>query len=210
MSEGGPLLLPCLHKRARARKLIRLAYKDYNLGTARPTNLQIVIRLNVLNALARNAVAMEFPPEGLCRDEFVSPYCQHGPVDITRGRSPSTPVPDNLRATVAQRSIPHHPWIDLFPFPRFRDNMLHATAVGAFDEDELCLDMLEVDGPEHLLSSKPSFLVWGESWDNRAWEASVPFLLKWGWLLRGCPEIIESTNRWRQKRGEKGLMFNSS
>ena len=145
----------------------------------------------MLDALTRNAVVMGFAAEGLCHDEFVSPYFQHGPMNMTRGRWPLTSVPGNLQSTVVQRITPHHPWIDLFPFPRFRDNMLHALAVGFIDEDELCIDIVGLNGPAQLLDSKPSIMVWGESWDIRSWEASVPFLMKWGWLLRGCDELIE-------------------
>lgn len=200
--------MACPYKTAKARELLDQAYEDHRLGTVRPMNLHIMIRLNALNALARNAVAMGFPPEGLCRDEYVSPYNQLLPVASPHQLSLSAPVPDSLQSTNLQRRIPHHPWIDLFPFPRFRENMLHAMAVGALDEDELCMDMLEVDDSGD--NSKPVFLVWGESWDNLGWEASVAFLRKWGWLLRGCPEIIEGTNRWRQQRGEKRLIFNVS
>lgn len=85
MSQGGPLLISCPRKKARAQKLMRQAYEDYSVGAARQTNLHIVVRLNVLDALARNAVVMGFSAEGLCHDEYVSPYCQHGPMNMTRG-----------------------------------------------------------------------------------------------------------------------------
>lgn len=194
---------------------MRQAYEDYSLGRAQGTNLHIVVRLNVLDALARNAVVMGFAAEGLCNDIFVSPYCQQGPPHVSMTLAHGTwplakAIPENLLSTNVQQSTPHHPWIDLFPFPQFRDNMLHALAVGSIDEDELCYDMVEVDGPVPSIGSKPSIIVWGESWDMKSWEASVPFLVKWGWLLRGCDELIESTNHWRQKRGEKRLVFNTS
>ncbi|KAL1887467.1 hypothetical protein Sste5346_010216 [Sporothrix stenoceras] len=155
---------------------MKQAYEDYSLSleAGRRTNLHIVVRLNVLNALARNAVVMGFAAEGLCHDAFVSPYCQLGPGLWPLSYISSTPsVPSNLQSTDVQRSTPHHPWIDLFPFPRFRDNMIHALSVRSFDEDELCLDMMELDGSLHQLDKKPSVMVWGESWDMRSWEASM-------------------------------------
>jgi hypothetical protein len=36
---------------------------------------------------------------------------------------------------------------------------------------------------------------------------SVPFLRKWGWLVRDCPEIFEGTNYWRGMRGERQLVL---
>jgi hypothetical protein len=84
--------------------------------------------------------------------------------------------------------------------------MLMHMEAGLVDDDELCADLLLVDDPRDL-SSKPSLIVWGESWDSRAWEANPAFLRKWGFLLRGCSEILEGTNYWREKRGEEGLVF---
>lgn len=87
--------------------------------------------------------------------------------------------------------------------------MLHALAAGVFDEDELCHDMLMVTDPNGL-ADKPALISWSGSWDVHGWEASPAFLRKWGWLLWGCPEIIEGTNYWRQKRGETSVRFFTS
>ncbi|KAK3934274.1 hypothetical protein QBC46DRAFT_400251 [Diplogelasinospora grovesii] len=198
----GPLLLTCPRRRAHAHDLLRQAYEDYSLSAPRPSHLPVLIRLNVLNALACNAVSMGFPPEGLCRDEFISPYSEQGPPN-PHSPVPRTSCPKTLLPTAAQRTISHHPWIDLFPFPRFRDNALHGVAAGVFDEDELCGDILDVNAPD--TGAKAALITWGEPSDFRGWEASVEFLRKWGWLFRGCPELIEATNYWRAKRGEKTL-----
>ena len=82
-----------------------------------------------------------------------------------------------------------------------RDNILQAVACNAFDEDDLCYDLVDVDeaGPPQ----KPSLIIWGDSWDPRAWEVSEGFLRKWSWILEGCEEMLAATNYWRQKRGEK-------
>ncbi|GJC87783.1 hypothetical protein ColLi_10621 [Colletotrichum liriopes] len=101
--------------------------------------------------------------------------------------------------------IVHHPWIDLFPFPRLRDNVLLGVAAGLLDDDELCADILEVKDED--LSGRPSLIVWGEPSDWMAWEANEAFFRKWGFLARGCHEILRSTNHWRAKRGEKGIVF---
>jgi hypothetical protein len=39
------------------------------------------------------------------------------------------------------------------------------------------------------------------------WEVTEGFLRKWGFLLEGCDELIESTNRWRALRGEERLII---
>ncbi|KAL2019776.1 hypothetical protein VTK56DRAFT_9220 [Thermocarpiscus australiensis] len=203
----GAVILTSPQQVTKVRNLIRQAYENYLLNTPRPTHLHIVIGLNVLNAVARNAVSMGFDPQRLCSDESVSPYGQPGPWPPARHRAalPLPSCPDSLRPTALQRTTVHHPWIDLFPFPRFRDNVLRAVAADVLDEDELCCNIMDVS-PENM-SDRVGLIVWGESWDRWGWEASVPFLRKWGWLVRDCPEILEGTNRWRERRGERALRF---
>lgn len=53
------------------------------------------------------------------------------------------------------------------------------------------------------------FIVWGEPWSPDAWEVSEGFVRKWGFLLQGCTEIFESTNKWRVSRGEEKLFEQS-
>jgi len=101
-------------------------------------------------------------------------------------------------------AVTHHPWIDLIPFPHIRDNILDTTNADLLNANELGIDLLPAgDGR----GETASLIVWGEPWDPRGWEASVPFLRKWGWLTKGCPMILEATNYWRQKRGERKLAF---
>lgn len=50
-------------------------------------------------------------------------------------------------------------------------------------------------------------MVWGEPWCVDGWEFSEGFARKWGsLLLRGCGELVASTNRWRGLRGERALV----
>jgi hypothetical protein len=104
-----------------------------------------------------------------------------------------------------QLNVLHHPWIDLFPIARLRDNILWASVChDVVDEDELWYDLVEMKSTNDGKPS-PSLIAWGQPWDPRGWEVSVPFLQKWGYLLQGCPEILDSTNFWRESRGERRL-----
>lgn len=207
-AHSGHLLPPCPRKSASIQTLRMEAYQGWALNAPRPTQLQFLIRLNVLDALARNAMALNFPVEGLCADHFNSPFTHQGP-----GPGPGpvstvwTGAPQSLAPTVLQRTVRHHPWIDLFPLPRFRDNILLALEADFIDEDELCGDLLNVEDAHRSTNAKPSLLVWGEPSDPRGWEASAGFLQKWAWLARGCPELIEGTNHWRTKRGETRVVI---
>jgi hypothetical protein len=201
----GSVLLVCPRRIHEFNVLVRQAYEDYTLQAPRPAHLQILIRLNVLNALARNAVCMGFPREGLCTDEFISPYSTNDP-RFSNDSKQAMSSPPALQPTILQRTVAHHPWIDLLPFPQLRDNVLMYMETGLVDDDDLCEDLLLVDDPRDI-NSKPSIIVWGMPWDSKGWEVNPAFLRKWGFLLLGCKEIMEGTNYWREKRGEKRLVF---
>ncbi|EIT73587.1 hypothetical protein AO1008_11858 [Aspergillus oryzae 100-8] len=46
----------------------------------------------------------------------------YGPWDMKKQGS----IAPGLRPTTLQRGIPHHPWLDIFPFPRMWDNLIRA------------------------------------------------------------------------------------
>lgn len=194
--SDGYLFTTCPRRRALTYAFMELVYLQYTLRTPKPVSLPGLIRLNALNALSRNALSLGIPIDGLCRDELISPF------NKPHGTSKWTSCPESLRPTPLQLAIEHHPWSDLLPFPHFRDNIIQAVANGTLDEDVLCYDLLDVTGKPH---DEAVLIVWGDPWDARGWEANVGFFRKWGWLLRGCAELVESTNRWRQKRGETQL-----
>jgi hypothetical protein len=184
--------------RERVLALAQDAYLRYIINTPRPTQLPFLITLNINIAMAGNATMIGLSPEQLCREESVSPFNKSGP------SPPSVACPQNLQPTLVQREVLHHPWLDVFPFPRFRDNVIRAVDADLMDDDDLCADIAEMnfDG-----TARPSLIVWGDPCDPSGWEASVLFLRKWGWLLRGCPEVLEATNRWRRTRGENELCW---
>ncbi|KAK1961236.1 hypothetical protein LY78DRAFT_662290 [Colletotrichum sublineola] len=160
-----------------------------------------LIQFNTINGLTRNAAALGYQFDWLiCA--VISPFGSDGQA---RGSVSAYPVavPRSLVPTTRQLTTRHHPWIDLFPIPRMRDNLLMATSVlSPEDEQRLFDDIMDSGGGKNEWAG---LLVWGEPWDPQSWEVSLPFLKRWGWLLRGCPEIIMSTNRWRCRRGERPI-----
>lgn len=205
--HAGHLLPPCPQKVAAIRAFMQKAYENYSIRALRPAQLASLIRLNVLNGLARNATKMGIPVEGLCWDEYISPFNYSGP-HRPSSAGPVSYSPKCLQPTALQFQVKHHPWIDLFPFPRVRDNILQALAAECLNEDDLCSDLLDVQ--DNRTCEKPSLILWGESSDERGWEASTAFFKKWGWLVQGYAELIDSTNYWRASRGERPLVFKTS
>ncbi|XEU99212.1 hypothetical protein FSHL1_004499 [Fusarium sambucinum] len=201
-NSEGILILPTPRDRAIAYAFMQLVRVQHSLNSHRPAMLPSLIRLNAVNAVSNNALHIGIPLEGLCCDDVTSPWSikTFGPLEST-----TTPLscPESLYPTKLQIEIEHHPWVDLLPIPQLRDNMLRAYTGGIIDEDELCFDILGVTCSQGL--DDAYLIVWGESHNAASWEVSVGFLKKWGWLLKGCPELVESTNRWRQQRGESTL-----
>ncbi|KAL6813052.1 hypothetical protein GGI42DRAFT_163012 [Trichoderma sp. SZMC 28013] len=105
---------------------------------------------------------------------------------------PSTPTPPALTPTMLQTTKLHLPYIDLIPFPQFRDNLLRAGEI--VQPEDLWHDMIT-----------GKLKVWGKTpWDRRGWEMHEDFVAKWWWVI--AEDILEETNFWRVSRGEDPLL----
>ncbi|KAH6712058.1 hypothetical protein BKA61DRAFT_609525 [Leptodontidium sp. MPI-SDFR-AT-0119] len=137
---------------------------------------------------------------------------------------PGQALPTSLSPTYVQASIAHSPWINMFPFPALRDNLIKAEK--DFDHEDLFFDLFgemficraiepiskevrvaEDELEDDVTARRKGLIIWGEPWDANSWEATPGFVNKWTWLLRNNHDLIESTNRWRAKRDEKPLAF---
>lgn len=180
---------------SRAKYLAQLQFK---VSTSVAHNLQAssvllsVTQFNTMRAMVANAETMGLSLQILCED-IASFFNISGP---SHG---FLQLPPSLQPSSAQKQIIHHPWIDLLPIESLRNSLL--SQLDVYDEDELCTDFYGMCGP----SAEAGLIVWGESWDPSAYEISEGFFRKWSWLLKDCTDLIQSTNYWRKKRGEKPL-----
>lgn len=197
------LLVRCTDLHDKIREFLQRVSTNWGLNLPTPNDLPLVTRLNTFDALARNALMLRIPREYLETDDYSSLFNYQGPPPPS-AEQPS--LPTYLRPTALQQTVTHHSWLDLFPIPRMRDNILRGIEAGKYDEDELC-DTLCCDLLKFDENTKAALVVWGESWDATGWEFSAEFFARWGVLLQGCTEVLETTNYWRQKRGERRLEY---
>lgn len=126
----------------------------------------------------------------MLQDDIVSPFNT-----FTAAVFGTAELPPGLQPTTLQKQNVHHPWLDLFPIPSFREALIFGAEL--YDEEELCHDLFF--GPSGVNEHQVGIIIWGESWDPFAYELSEAFLKKWYWLIGHCADIIRSTNHWRSK-----------
>ncbi|KAI0884935.1 uncharacterized protein GGS22DRAFT_148313 [Annulohypoxylon maeteangense] len=169
---------------------------DFAFPISADHRLIVLIQYNVLRALITNMTILSI----LHR----IPLECGGALNI--GNLPSAPdsIPPSFESTPLQKQIAHDVWIDTFPWPNMRDNLLLNR--GKYDEDDLCMDIVGglYEGFDEVATR--GIIVWGEPWSETGWEVSEGFATKWSFLLKGCHTLVESTNRWREARGEERLV----
>ncbi|PYI03082.1 hypothetical protein BO78DRAFT_400093 [Aspergillus sclerotiicarbonarius CBS 121057] len=178
----------------------RVAYESYFRGSPSADHLLTLSKMNVFRAFMANMTVLGLGKDTTwCQDDdALSLFNTLPPGTIEESYSK---LPIALRPTKLQIKTPHHPWLDFFPLPRLRDNLV--MMADRFDDEDLCHDLM---GFWDNASDSCSMLVWGEPSDPASWEVTERFLRKWPWVVRGCPELLQSTNRWRQSRGEKMII----
>jgi hypothetical protein len=90
-----------------------------------------------------------------------------------KSRPVSSNVPFSLHPTPYQMATVHLAWIDRFPFPHMRDNLILLS--GTYDDDEFIHDLFTIP----TFKIKPGHA----PWDPSAWLMQQAFSDKWGYLL---------------------------
>lgn len=180
-------------------RFAKSAYDSYARGDPTADHLMTLTKVNVFRAFAQNLRLIGWS-EFWMDDDAISLFNTVLPPRPPR-QDDNSLIPANLQPTRIQKSIRHHPWLDFFPFPKMRDNLIEAG--DDWDDEQLCHDIMGFWGESTM---DAGMLVWGEPWDVQNWEVTESFLKKWQWVVRGCPELMDATNSWRARRGER-LIF---
>ncbi len=105
-------------------------------------------------------------------------------VGVGVGVEVGVPPPPHLRPTAAQRTVPHHPILDLLPWPGVRDRLITVLS----------------DGWNRI---------WGpDVYDPAAWEVGQVLFERWWFVFDR--QVIEQSNYWRRMRGARELSIGGS
>jgi hypothetical protein len=215
LSRISPTQGICMHPSQRHSVTTAANFQSY-LQTPLPADQKLLtlLHFNLVRALTRNVLLLGLDPDTM-NDDIASPF--------TTSTLELDNLPPTLHPTHLQKTIPHHPEADIFPFPRYRDNFIRAGA--AIDDTELCLDVLYGVDPDVDLNpisrlpvkdckdiglgsgGRTGLIVWSDPWLQSSWEVEEGFARKYKSLLAGCGDLIRSTNFWRTDRGESPLVF---
>ncbi|KAH8807314.1 hypothetical protein F5884DRAFT_340278 [Xylogone sp. PMI_703] len=205
-----------------------------NVSRAVLTNYSIISRIASLSSSSACCSKRRLLPPPPTNSQSNLPH-QHNTC------SDSYTLPPSLYPTQLQQQVPHFGWIDLFPFPQLRDNIILCFENDYIDEDTLVTDLIGTMFDHFTCEGNPSndatglghsddsssynslnpatddterplgreelgIIAWSDPWDISGWELTETFVRKWGFLLRGCAEILAQTNVWRAIRGEDPLV----
>ncbi|KAF8474798.1 hypothetical protein BDZ91DRAFT_711753 [Kalaharituber pfeilii] len=137
----------------------------------------------IFSASILNGIILSFDTLSMVDYDALSPF------NSTDAIIPAN-IPKDLVPTALQRSIPHHPYIDIIPFPGFRDKLLRFMDL--VDEDDICMMMFT------------DWKIWGSRpWDKISWEIGEKFAQKYWFLMD--EDMKRSSDFWRSQRGLKPL-----
>ena len=170
------------------------AHSRYLEGSPRTDLLLTLIKFNVFRALMSNDKTLGFVNQWL-QCEAISPFFR----SPNKTQTAVQTCPANLRPTNLQLTVEHHPWIDLLPDPRMRNNILQLG--DDYDDGPLCHDVVDNRHGEQ----SESLIVWGDPVNPDSWEIGEDFYKKWPSVVQGCHRLFKATNDWRVRRGERKL-----
>lgn len=182
---------------------------DYSrLPDIRMNTIQLTT-ISFIKACMSNAAMLGLSPAELLSKKSQSPFYRaqiSHEVAQTCSAMEFVHLKPQLRPSNIQVIHPHHPYLDILPFPVFRNCAIQLLQLQPppFDPAELCRD-LQSDG---LICWGSSVRDGGDStgtgapWDIRSWEMQPWFHKKWWLLTDGADgEMCQQTQWWCQVRG---------
>jgi hypothetical protein len=91
-----------------------------------------------------------------------------------RSKPMTSDIPISLRPTKLQQTRMHHIWVDLFPFPRMRKNMISLSS--AFTEEEFLEDLLKQPS-FYIEARRPARILPHRKWQGNYGEIGISILV---------------------------------
>ncbi|SPN99603.1 uncharacterized protein DNG_02455 [Cephalotrichum gorgonifer] len=160
------------------------------------TYLLPVSELTILRAMLR--ISQRLNVTSFWQLDAASPF-------TTGSATPQHELPVSFRPTPSQLLVPHHPIIDILPWPNVREKLIGIMQL----PDEVRPEGAE--GPMALLNfaydiedGAEGIRIWGaDVYDPGAWEVGQVLFERWWFLFDR--EIVANSNRWRMLRGASAL-----
>lgn len=122
--------------------------------------------------------------------------------------TPNPILPPHLRPTRTQRLLPHHPVLDILPWPSTRDKLIQIfnlppplrpkSAQDPIGMVRLVYDMEDDSGEGIRIHGADVF-------ELASWEIGQVVFERWWWAFEGG--LVEKCDRARKRRGEGGLVM---
>lgn len=171
------------------------ALRQYAQGSPQQDLLISFIHFNIARSLVQNTQILEISSQEM-DDNAISQFCALGSKIMDSEKILSLPL--SLQPTKLQKATSHHPWLDIIPVAKMRDNII--STGDSFDDRQLCRALR---GLQNEQRGNTGVIFWSESWDPTGWELTESFDRDWGWTIAHCWSLFESTNHWRSLRGER-------
>ncbi|OOQ88352.1 hypothetical protein PEBR_13574 [Penicillium brasilianum] len=110
------------------------ASKSYSESSPNLDHLLSLPKINVQRAIIQNIHSTGMTMEWTKEDDAISIFNLQVP-----GFS-DLHIPLDLLPTEVQKRVPHHPWLDFFPSPTLRDNLI--VLQDEIDDEDLCHDLM--------------------------------------------------------------------
>ncbi|KAI1330984.1 hypothetical protein F5Y16DRAFT_361865 [Xylariaceae sp. FL0255] len=157
--------------------------------------------LTLLRALLRIATRLRCNTKTMWEIEASSPFN-----DGTHTPSTMLELPLNWRPTQAQITVPHHPAIDMLPWPNVRDRIIQfmnlpddarpAVATGPLAIVQFAYD---------LEDTAEGVRIWGDDpCEATSWEVGQALFERWWFIFD--KQVIDQSNYWRTLRGAPALL----
>jgi hypothetical protein len=189
-----PMTLPdCLHHDPDLERVVQL-HRLQNFTFEDSYNLR-VLELDLLRGCLAIAKRLNIS-DAIWSLHETSPFSDPANAHLTYDD-----LPLNLRPTLAQRTLPHHPVLDVLPWPTARNKLIHvfSQTPDLRPPGARCPTAL-MDFVYDVEDSAEGVRIWGDDpYDWQNWEIGEKVFEKWWWAFDG--EIIKNSNEWRIGRG---------